>query len=690
MKIRLWGTRGSIPVASLQTACYGGNTTCVEVRTDAGERIILDAGTGIRPLGDAILDERPGPCVLCLTHSHWDHVQGLPHFAPLYDAERPLTILGARFPGQDSLRNALRGVFDGSHFPLDWDHLSVRPDVREFAPGASFDMGSAHIETCPTRHPGGCVAYRITADGWSFVFTGDHECGEDDTDETRARLIQFLSGADVALVDGQYTPEEYATHRGWGHSTMEHWPPLIAAAKVSHLVFTHYDPSHADDMLELRLDAMRHAFSAMPMLMELGYEGMYITPLGAERPQQVSEVADSACTLCDFSRHISRFSDTGTILDSILSEARNLGNADAGTIYMVDGNRLVFAYTQNDTLFPGSAANKHIYLNSSLPIDRQSIAGFVATTHEALNIPDVRSLPPNVPYSFNDAFDRVTGYRTISMLTVPFIGSQDAMLGVLQIINSQYNGEATAFTTHMQKEVERLAVLGANSIERARMANELILRMLQTAALRDPRETASHVMRVGAMAAEIYHRWAEKRHVPLETLRAMKDRIRMAAMLHDVGKVGIPDAILKKSGPLTPEERAIVEQHSAMGARLFNNATWDVDILAHDIALHHHQKWDGTGYTGDPDSPRLSGEDIPLGARITTVADVYDALLSRRCYKEGWPKEKALHVIRDGAGSHFDPEIVNAFLEIQDVIDAIHTRYPDDDKKTLDAACLSA
>lgn len=681
MKVRLWGTRGSIPVASLQTACYGGNTTCVEVRTDAGDRIILDAGTGIRGLGAAMMDEEAAPCTLCLTHAHWDHIQGLPHFAPLYDPVRPLTIMGARFPGQTAPETALRGLFDGSHFPLDWEHLSIRPRVREFEPGDTFTVGSARVETCATRHPGGCVAYRITADGWSFVFTGDHECGERASKtEEGTRLAAFMAGAEVALVDAQYTPEEYAGHRGWGHSTMEQWPPLALEAGVDHLIFTHYDPAHADNMLELRLDGVRQACASLPVRMELGYEGMRITPHGGERRQVVAERGDSTCSLCEFSRHISRFSDTGTILDSILGEARSLGNADAGTIYLVDEQRLVFAYTQNDTLFPGSAANKHIYLNASLPIDRLSIAGFVASTHQTLNLSDVRHLPPGVPYRFNDAFDRMTGYRTVSMLTVPFIGNQDAMLGVLQIINSRRDGASVAFTPHMVKEVERLAVLGANSIERARMANELILRMLQTAALRDPRETASHVMRVGAMAAEIYHRWAEKRQVPLETLRTMKDRIRMAAMLHDVGKVGIPDAILKKPGPLTPEERAVVEQHSAMGARLFHNATWDVDILARDIALHHHQKWDGTGYTGDPASPRLAGEDIPLGARVTAVADVYDALLSRRCYKEGWPREKALHVIRQGAGSHFDPQMVEAFLDIQDVIDAIHARYPDEDE----------
>lgn len=683
MEVRLWGTRGSIPVAALHTARYGGNTTCVEVRTDAGDRIIIDAGTGIHALGNAMLREPPDRCTLCFTHVHWDHLQGLPHFAPLYAPEWKISIMGAATPYDGALQRSLRGVFDGRHFPLSWNDLPVAPQIREFAPGDAFSIGSARVETCPTRHPGGCVAYRITADGWTFVLSGDHECGDNRRDPVQERLIRFFSGADVALVDAQYTTNDYVSRRGWGHSTMEQWPDAAVSAGVSHLIFTHYDPSYADDALELLLDKVRHTYAVLPLFMQLGYEGMRISPRGGDSPKATDHAGEVACQLCDFSRHIAQFSDTGTILDRILAEARELGHADAGTIYLVDEDRLVFAHTQNDTLFPGSAANKHVYLNASLPIDTHSIAGYVAATSQPLNLSDVRSLPPNVPYGFNDAFDTATGYRTVSMLTVPFTGNQNKILGVLQLINCMDRGRPKAFSLHIQRDVERLAILGSNSIERGRMANELILRMLQTAALRDPRETASHVMRVGAMAAEIYHRWAERRKVDPEALRSMKDRIRMAAMLHDVGKVGIPDAVLKKNGRLTPEERAIVEQHSALGAQLFKSATWEVDILAHDIALHHHQKWDGTGYTGDPDVPPLAGRDIPLGARITALADVYDALVSRRCYKDAWPDEKAVAVLLEGSGVHFDPELVDVFMEIRDIIAAIHKRYPDveDDEK---------
>ena len=148
-------------------------------------------------------------------------------------------------------------------------------------------------------------------------------------------------------------------------------------------------------------------------------------------------------------------------------------------------------------------------------------------------------------------------------------------------------------------------------------------------------------------------------------------------MLHDVGKVGISDTVLKKNGPLDPEERSIMETHCALGARLFSNIDWEVDAMACDIALHHHQKWNGTGYTGDPSIPILAGEDIPLPARITAVADVYDALVSRRCYKDARPPQEAVDILVKDKGTHFDPEVIDAFLDITDLILAIHQKYVD-------------
>lgn len=671
MIIRLWGTRGSTPVSSPHMARFGGATACIEVRNDSGERCILDAGSGIHGLGDMMSREAPTACAICISHLHWDHIMGLTCFAPLYDPNQKLTLYGAAAPRP--FAQSIRGLFDETYFPVPWEALPQR-DIVEFTPGSQFTTCGMTIATCPTCHPGGCTAFRITCDGWTFVYTGDHECCDA---LSTARLLDFMADADVVLVDGHYFTSDYVTHKGWGHSALEHWPEALAERGVTHCIFTHHAPTHTDAELQNAMNALHKRFRHLPITLQLAREGMRITATGGIMEPGEEHLSNADAELFDFFQRISHFSDINLVLDSILGQVRTLTAADAGTIYLVEENRLVFSYTANDTLFPGSEANKHIYLKSELPLNTKSIAGFVACTGRVLNIADVRAIANSEPYSFNDSFDRTTGYRTVSTLTLPFMDAYGHLLGVLQLINSTYQGTVRSFTPAMVQAAERLLMLAVTALNRATMANDLILRMLRTTSLRDPRETASHVRRVGAMAAEIYHRWAEHHQVSFEKLRTTKGQLRMAAMLHDVGKVGIPDAILKKKGRLTPEERAVMETHSALGAKLFDGARSDIEKMARRIALHHHQKWNGKGYTGSDVHPLLSGEEIPLEARITAVADVYDALISRRCYKEPWTKEDAVAELRKDAGSHFDPELVDVFLEIRDIIDAICTRYAD-------------
>jgi HD-GYP domain-containing protein (c-di-GMP phosphodiesterase class II) len=379
-----------------------------------------------------------------------------------------------------------------------------------------------------------------------------------------------------------------------------------------------------------------------------------------------------------FSRELARFNDVGVLLDRILLEGRNVTRADAGTIFLLEGDRLTFSNIHNDTLFPGSAANKHAYASTTLPLDNRSIAGYVALERRMVNIRDMRSLPIGVPFSFNEALDLATGYRTVSTLTVPIIGQEERILGVMQLINSQPDGTPEAFTEAMETRVQLLATQAGSAIERGTLARNFILRMLLMAALRDPHETGPHVQRVGSYAAELYHCWAERHGVDIDELRYQKSQLRLAAMLHDVGKVGIADSILKKPGKLDPDEYEIMKSHCSLGADIFTDGVTEVDRMAREVALHHHEKWNGSGYTGTDLAP-LAGEDIPLSARITAVSDVYDALCSRRSYKEAWTPDKALAILRQDAGTHFDPEIVDCFEEIHDTIEAIRARYPDDD-----------
>lgn len=377
-------------------------------------------------------------------------------------------------------------------------------------------------------------------------------------------------------------------------------------------------------------------------------------------------------------RDLQRFDDTFAVLDHILLEARQYSKADAGTFFLVEHEQLVFSYTHNDTLFPVETAYKYAYANAQLPMNTESVAGACAVTQQIINIGDVRQIPAGASYSFNGSFDEATGYRTVSLLNLPLVGRGSQTLGVMQLINHlDDTNTPTPFPEQMEGWLMCLCVQAVTAVERSLLARDMIHRMLDIVRLSDPMETGRHVERVGSVAAEIYQRWAERNKVPADERRTKRSKIRLAAMLHDVGKVAIPHEVLKKPGLLTPEEFEVIKTHCAVGGQLFETAHLDLDIMAGQIALHHHQKWNGSGYTGTPAAPILTGTDIPLPARITAVADVFDALVSPRCYKAAWTWEEARNRIMADSGTHFDPEVVSAFLEVQDLIRAIYARYPD-------------
>ncbi|MCL1889019.1 MAG: HD domain-containing protein [Desulfovibrionaceae bacterium] len=382
--------------------------------------------------------------------------------------------------------------------------------------------------------------------------------------------------------------------------------------------------------------------------------------------------------LSGFIKEISGYRDLNALLDRILAMARDITRADAGTIYLREGQELVFAYTHNDSLFPANEAHRHAYAAIRMPVSEKSIAGYVASTGRSLNLADVRALPQGAPYSFNDAFDLKTGFVTRSMLTLPFLDRRGRALGVLQLINSldSRRHNPCPFNTHMENDTRMMAREVSGILELNEAEKRGIYGILRMAAVHDPSETGPHAERVGAIAAELYHAWAVRRgHIP-DVVRQEKGNLRLAAMLHDIGKVGISEAILKKPGALNEEEFGIMRGHTALGASILDDAHGEISVLAHDIALHHHQRWNGRGYAGSGDEGRLSGEDIPLGARITAIADVFDALVSPRCYKKPWTFEDALGHLRQEAGQHFDPVLVDHLAEISDLLDLIYQRFP--------------
>ena len=389
--------------------------------------------------------------------------------------------------------------------------------------------------------------------------------------------------------------------------------------------------------------------------------------------------------ILDIMKGVRELRTLDAILDRLLLEARRLVRADAGTIFLVEGDSLVFSYVHNDSLFSADDVTRYVYRDARLPIDASSLAGHAARHARPVVIDDAHALPPDGDLRFNASFDARAGYRTRAVATLPLIGLRGRVVAVLQLINPLTDAGATRrFAPDDLAVLELLADQATAAIEAGLVTEEFILRMARMAEMRDAGETGAHVRRVGAYAAEISHALSAREGLPTREIKRRKDMIRLAAMLHDVGKVGITDEILGKPGPLSPDEFEAMKRHTLLGARLFSNPASEIDAAALEVALHHHQRFDGTGYPGrvaDPfadtvsGNPPLAGNDIPLAARITALADVYDALVSRRVYKEPFPEEAALAVLTRESGRHFDPRVVEAFFAIHDVILAIRQRY---------------
>lgn len=260
LSIRFWGVRGSCPSPGPETALVGGNTSCVEV-VAGGTHIALDAGTGLRRLGSALMGSpgKPTELTVLLSHVHWDHIQGLPFFAPIYVPGTKL-VLGCGAT-TTPLRDSLRRQMSAPNFPVDWNDLPSSIEYRELRDGASLQVGDATVHIARANHPDAVFAYRIEHAGHSVVYATDTEhyaCVD-------PRLLSLARDADVLVYDAQYLPEEYdgkagPSRVGWGHSTYEAGAALAHAARVSKLVLFHHDPSRADDAVAAIEERARSTF----------------------------------------------------------------------------------------------------------------------------------------------------------------------------------------------------------------------------------------------------------------------------------------------------------------------------------------------------------------------------------------------------------------------------------------------
>lgn len=300
MHVRFWGTRGSIPRPGPTTVRYGGNTSCVEVRSAGGTTIVLDCGTGALSLGSDLMRRGTGPIRghLLISHTHWDHIQGLPFFVPLFVPGNEWDIY-APHGFLQSVRETLAGQMQHTYFPVDLDQLGATIRYHNLTEGV-FTVGDVRVQTRYLNHPALTLGYRLEADNVSLAYCCDHEphsrplaYGSGEVGDQDSQHIAFVAGADLLIHDAQYRAPEYEGKIGWGHSTLEYVTAIARLADVKSLAFTHHDPSRDDETIDREVAKARAALKAEGAALDIcaAAEGQVIE-LHAKPGRALKELAD--------------------------------------------------------------------------------------------------------------------------------------------------------------------------------------------------------------------------------------------------------------------------------------------------------------------------------------------------------------------------------------------------------------
>jgi len=299
MRLRFWGTRGSIATPGPGTNRFGGNTSCIELTAPSGRTFVLDCGTGARLLGNHLLANGGSPieATILLTHTHWDHIQGFPFFAPLFVPGNHFKVYGPD-EAHLSLRDVLAGQMEHHYFPVELDQLSAAIVYQDLSEGR-HEIDGLTVDAGFMNHPSPTLGYRIQCDSFTIAYLSDHEPFFDGVWRDGAvpgriesirepgdrRHAEFMRGADVVIHEAQYTPEEYPAKVKWGHSTYAYAVELAAAANVRRLILTHHDPSHDDASvacIEKRAQDLARQLGS-PLEVACAYEGLEVI-LNQPRP----------------------------------------------------------------------------------------------------------------------------------------------------------------------------------------------------------------------------------------------------------------------------------------------------------------------------------------------------------------------------------------------------------------------
>ncbi len=247
LSVKFWGVRGSIACPSPNHIKYGGNTSCIEV-TANGHRLILDAGTGIRGLGQTYMKDDISHIHILLTHTHWDHINGFPFFVPAYDPRRSVHIMAGHLRGAEGIQNVLAAQMDNPMFPVPLSAMQAKMRFEDFEAGMSFDIyEGVHVRTAPLNHPNGSTGYRIEHGGHSICYITDTEHVPGKLDQN---IINLIEGADLVIYDCTYTEEEFPAKIGWGHSTWNEGVKLCREAGAKSMAIFHHDPEHDDAFMD--------------------------------------------------------------------------------------------------------------------------------------------------------------------------------------------------------------------------------------------------------------------------------------------------------------------------------------------------------------------------------------------------------------------------------------------------------
>jgi len=378
---------------------------------------------------------------------------------------------------------------------------------------------------------------------------------------------------------------------------------------------------------------------------------------------------------------LSREKDINKLFEIIVDEARSLTGADGGTLYLIDKRKmqLRFEILHNDTMKMrmGGTTGVEITLppvplfNTGQP-NYANVSSYVALTGTIVNVPDLYEAE-GFDFTGASMYDDRTGYRSQSMLVIPMKSHEDDVIGVLQLLNARdpKSNKVISFDPQSVDSIASLASQAAVALTNRQLFEELVeakrrterafldtvQRLAIVAAYKD-KETALHVKRMSRYSAILAG--------GLCLSPAQADIVLHGSQMHDVGKIGIPDAILLKPAKLDAREWDIMKQHTTIGGHMLSGSPSELMQAGRTIALSHHERWDGSGYPKG-----LEKEDIPLLGRICAVADVFDAVTTRRPYREAYSTQEAYKFLREGRGKQFDPRVVDVFFARLDEIVAI-------------------